>query len=137
MKKMRFRIILFIFIISYITFESFLEYFQSNNSITSNDIQREITIDENELKVFETKSLVNINVIEKRTKAWAIKITYNQSNKEQIITLLEKSGYKAHDNSKKMYFSVGPFVDISHAKDESNKLKKLHNINSKVIDFIF
>lgn len=137
MKKMRFRIILFIFIISYITFESFLEYFQSNNSITSNDIQREITIDENELKVFETKSLVNINVIEKRTKAWAIKITYNQSNKEQIITLLEKSGYKAHDNSKKMYFSVGPFVDISHAKDESNKLKKLHNINGKVIDFIF
>tara|TARA_B100001564_G_C20597943_1_gene651196 strand:+ start:442 stop:855 length:414 start_codon:yes stop_codon:yes gene_type:complete len=137
MKKMRFRIILFIFIISYITFESFLEYFQSNNSITSNDIQREITIDENELKVFETKSLDNINVIEKRTKAWAIKITYNQSNKEQIITLLEKSGYKAHDNSKKMYFSVGPFVDISHAKDESNKLKKLHNINGKVIDFIF
>ncbi len=134
---MRFRIILFIFIISYITFESFLEYFQSNNSITSNDIQREITIDENELKVFETKSLDNINVLEKRTKAWAIKITYNQSNKEQIITLLEKSGYKAHDNSKKMYFSVGPFVDISHAKDESNKLKKLHNINGKVIDFIF
>jgi hypothetical protein len=38
---------------------------------------------------------------------------------------------------KKMYFSLGPFADISHANNEAKKLKKIYSIDSKVIDFIF
>ena len=63
---MRFRITLFIFLIIYIFSGVFLGYFQStDDSISFKDIQEQILIDENELNVFDKKSLENINVTEK------------------------------------------------------------------------
>ena len=134
---MRFRIILFIFLISYIFSGVLLDYFQSTESISFKDIQEQIILDENELNVFEKKSLDDINVTEKRVKAWIILINYNESNEVSIKSILDKSGYKTNHNEKKMYFSLGPFADISHANNEAKKLKKIYSIDSKVVDFIF
>ena len=134
---MRFRIILFIFLITYIFSGVLLDYFQSTESISFKDIQEQIILDENELNVFEKKSLNDISVTEKRVKAWIVLINYNESNELSIKSTLDKSGYKANHNEKKMYFSLGPFVDISHANNEAKKLKKIYSIDSKVIDFIF
>ncbi len=134
---MRFRIILFIFLITYIFSGTFLDYFKSTNILTFKDIQEQIIFDENELNVFKKKSLDDINVTEKRVKAWLILINYNESNKISIKSILDKSGYKTNHNQKKMYFSLGPFAEISHANNEAKKLKKIYSIDSKVIDFIF
>jgi len=134
---MRFRLTLFIFLITYIFSGVLLDYFQSTESISFKDIQEQIILDENELNVFEKKSLDDINVTEKRVKAWLILINYNESNEVSIKSILDKSGYKTNHNEKKMYFSLGPFADISHANNEAKKLKKIYSIDSKVIDFIF
>tara|TARA_B100001778_G_scaffold212699_1_gene176169 strand:+ start:60 stop:464 length:405 start_codon:yes stop_codon:yes gene_type:complete len=134
---MRFRLTLFIFLITYIFSGVLLDYFQSTESISFKDIQEQIILDENELNVFEKKSLNDISVTEKRVKAWIILINYNESNESSIKSTLDKSGYKTNHNEKKMYFSLGPFADISHAKNEAKKLKKIYSIDSKVVDFIF
>ena len=134
---MRFRIILFIFLLTYIFSDVFLGYFQSTDSISFKDIQEQIILDENELNVFEKKSLNDISVTEKRVKAWIVLINYNESNESSIKSTLDKSGYKTNHNEKKMYFSLGPFADISHANNEAKKLKKIFSIDSKVVDFIF
>lgn len=134
---MRFRLILFIFLITYIFSGVLLDYFQSTESISFKDIQEQIILDENELNVFDKKSLDDINVTEKRVKAWLILINYNESNEVSIKSILDKSGYKTNHNEKKMYFSLGPFADISHANNEAKKLKKIYSIDSKVVDFIF
>ena len=134
---MRFRLILFIFLITYIFSGVLLDYFQSTESISFKDIQEQIIFDENELNVFKKKSLDDINVTEKRVKAWLVLINYNESNQLSIKSRLDKSGYKINHNKNKMYFSLGPFADISHANNEAKKLKKIHSIDSKVIDFVF
>ena len=134
---MQFRIILFIFLLTYIFSSVFLGYFQSTDSMSFNDIQEQIILDENELNVFEKKSLNDISVTEKRVKAWIVLINYNESNESSIKSTLDKSGYKTNHNEKKMYFSLGPFADISHANNEAKKLKKIYSIDSKVVDFIF
>ena len=134
---MRFRIILFIFLITYIFSGVLLDYFQSTESISFKNIQEQIILDENELNVFEKKSLDDINVTEKKVKAWLVLINYNESNEVSIKSILDKSGYKTNHNEKKMYFSLGPFADISHANNEAKKLKKIYSIDSKVVDFIF
>ena len=134
---MRFRLILFIFLITYIFSGVLLDYFQSTESISFKDMQEQIILDENELNVFEKKSLDDINVTEKRVKAWIVLINYNESNEASIKSTLDKSGYKTNHNEKKMYFSLGPFADISHANNEAKKLKKIYSIDSKVVDFIF
>jgi hypothetical protein len=134
---MRFRLTLFIFLITYIFSGVLFDYFQSTESISFKDIQEQIILDENELNVFEKKSLDDINVTEKRVKAWLVLINYNESNEVSIKSILDKSGYKTNHNEKKMYFSLGPFADISHANNEAKKLKKIYSIDSKVVDFIF
>ena len=134
---MRFRIILFIFLLTYIFSSVFLGYFQSSDSISFKDIQEQIILNENELNVFEKKSLNDISVTEKRVKAWIVLINYNESNEASIKSTLDKSGYKTNHNEKKMYFSLGPFADISQANNEAKKLKKIYSIDSKVVDFIF
>jgi hypothetical protein len=99
--------------------------------------KRQIIIDENELNVFEKKPLDDINVTEKRVKAWIVIIKYNETNEKIIKSTLEKSGYKLGHDDTKMFFSLGPFADVSHAKNEVKKLKKIHSIDSKVVDFVF
>ena len=134
---MQFRLIVFLLLLFYIFSGVILEYFQSNDSVFFKDIQEQIIIDENELNVFEKKALDDINVTEKRVKAWIVIIKYNETNEKIIKSTLEKSGYKTRHDDKKMFFSLGPFADVSHAKSEVKKLKKMHSIDSKVVDFVF
>ena len=56
---------------------------------------------------------------------------------KQAKSTLEKSGYETGHNTTKMFFFLGPFSDVSHAKSEVKKLKKIHSIDSKVVDFVF
>ena len=60
-----------------------------------------------------------------------------KGNEKTIKSALEKSGYKTRHNAKKMFYSLGPFADITHANNEVKKLKKIHSISSKVVDFVF
>ena len=134
---MQFRLIAFLLLLFYIFSGVILEYFQPNDSVSFKDIQEQIIIDENELNVFEKKPLDDINVTEKRVKAWIVIIKYNETNEKIIKSTLEKSGYKLGHDEIKMFFSLGPFADSSHAKNEVKKLKKIHSIDSKVVDFVF
>ena len=134
---MQFRLIAFLLLLSYIFSGVILEYFQSNDSVSFKDIQEQIIINENELNVFEKKPLDDINVTEKRVKSWIVIIKYNETNEKIIKSTLEKSGYKLGHDEIKMFFSLGPFADSSHAKNEVKKLKKIHSIDSKVVDFVF
>ena len=81
---MQFRLVVFAILLFYIFSGVVLEYFQSNDSLSFKDIQEQIIIDENELNVFEKKSLDDINITEKRVKAWIVIINYNDDNEKTI-----------------------------------------------------
>ena len=134
---MQFRLIAFLLLLFYIFSGVILEYFQPNDSVSFKDIQEQIIIDENELDVFEKKPLDDINVTEKRVKAWIVIIKYNETNEKIIKSALEKSGYKTRHDATKMLFSLGPFADVSHANNEVKKLKKIHSVDSEVVEFVF
>ena len=54
-----------------------------------------------------------------------------------IEDILRKNRYKLKKNKSKMILSIGPYADISQAKEESNKLKNVLGIDNKIISFIF
>ena len=103
----------------------------------SKNLQEELYIDESEIKVFETDPVDNISVTENKVEAWIIVIDYNEKNIDDIKNLLLKSGYKLGINKSKMIYTIGPFADISHAKEESSKLNKVLGIDNKISSFIF
>ena len=103
----------------------------------SKNLQEEIYIDESEIKVFETDPVDDISVTENKVKAWIIEIEYNEKNIDDLKNLLLKSGYKLGINKSKMIYTVGPFADMSHAKEESSKLTKVLGIENKISSFVF
>ena len=103
----------------------------------SKNLQEEIYIDESEIKVFETDPVDDISVTESKVEAWIIEIEYNEKNINDIKNLLLKSGYKLGINKSKMVYTVGPFADISHAKEESSKLTRVLGIDNKISNFVF
>ena len=103
----------------------------------SKNLQEEIYIDESEIKVFETDPVDDISVTESKVEAWIIEIEYNEKNINDIKNLLLKSGYKLGINKSKMVYTVGPFADISHAKEESSKLTSVLGIDNKISNFVF
>ena len=103
----------------------------------SKNLQEEIYIDESEIKVFETDPVDSISVTENKVEAWIIEIEYNEKNIDDIKNLLLKNGYKLSINKPKMIYTIGPFADISHAKEESSKLSKVLGINNKISSFVF
>ena len=100
-------------------------------------IRDRIYIDESEIKVFETDPVDDISVTESKVEAWIIEIEYNEKNINDIKNLLLKSGYKLGINKSKMVYTVGPFADISHAKEESSKLTRVLGIDNKISNFVF
>ena len=103
----------------------------------SKNLQEEIYIDESEIKVFETDPVDNITVTENKVEAWIIEIKYNEENIDNIKSLLLKSGYKLAINESKMIYIIGPFADISHAREESSKLTKVLGLKNKISNFVF
>ena len=103
----------------------------------SKNLQEEIYIDESELRVFETDSVDKITVTENKVEAWEIQIKYDEKNIDNIKNLLLKNGYKLRINKSKMIYILGPFADISHAKEESSKLSKVLGIDNEISSFVF
>ena len=103
----------------------------------SKNLQEEIYIDESEIKVFETDPVDDISVTENKIEAWIIEIEYNEKNIDNIKNSLLRSGYKLEINKSKMIYTIGPFADISHAKEESTKLTKVLGIDNKISSFVF
>ncbi len=103
----------------------------------SKNLQEEIYIDESEIKVFETNPVDNISVTENKIEAWIIEIEYNEKNIDNIKNSLLRSGYKLAINKSRMIYTIGPFADISHAKEESSKLTKVLGIDNKISSFVF
>ena len=134
---MQYKIFLVLILLVYI-FSGYI--YESTNNITNDrpmSFQKEIYIDESEIRVFKRQSVKDISVIEKKVKAWIIEIKYNDSNLENIRNKLIENGYKLNNNKVKMIISIGPFTAISHAKEESTKLNKILGIDNKVSSFIF
>ena len=103
----------------------------------SKNLQEEIYIDESELRVFDTDSVDKISVTENKVEAWEIQIKYDEKNIDNIKNLLLKNGYKFRINKSKMIYILGPFADISHAKEESSKLNKILGIDNEISSFVF
>ena len=76
-------------------------------------------------------------MMDKKIKAWIIQIKYNEDNIILIEDTLRKNRYKLKKHKSKMVISIGPYADISQAKEESNKLKKVLGIDNKITSFIF
>ena len=55
----------------------------------------------------------------------------------KIANILTENGYNLTHNKKKSFFSIGPFAEMSHAKEESKKLKNVFGLDSKISSFIF
>ena len=103
----------------------------------SKNLQKEIYIDQSDIKVFDTESVDKITVTENKVKAWMIEIKYDGNNIDDIQNSLLKNGYKLRDNKSKMIFTIGPFADMSHAREESRKLTKVLGIDNTISSFIF
>ena len=103
----------------------------------SKNLQEEIYIDESELRVFETDSVDKITVTENKVEAWVIQIKYDEKNIDNLKKLLLKNGYKLRINESKMIYILGPFADISHAKEESSKLNKILGSDNEISSFVF
>ncbi len=134
---MQYKIFLVFILIGYI----FSGYIFDSTNDTINDrsmsLQKEIYIDESEIQVFKRQPVEDISVIEKKVKAWIIEVKYNDSNLENIRNKLIDNGYKLNNNKAKMIISIGPFIAISHAKEESRKLSSILGIDNKISSFIF
>ena len=103
----------------------------------SKNLQKEIYINQSDITVFETESVDKITVTENKVKAWMIEIKYDEKNIDNIKNALLKNGYKLRANKSKMIFTIVPFADMSHAREESKKLTKVLGINNTVSSFIF
>ena len=134
---MQYKLVIIFLLIIYIFSGFITEDIKNPIENYSKNLQEEIYIDESEIKVFEKESVDNIAVTENKVEAWIIEIEYNEQNIDSIKNLLLKSGYKLAINKSKMIYTIGPFADISHAKDESSKLTKLLGIDNKISSFIF
>ena len=134
---MQYKLVIIFLLIIYIFSGFITEDVKNPIENYSKNLQEEIYIDESEIKVFEKESVDNIAVTENKVEAWIIEIEYNEKNIDNIKNLLLKSGYKLAINKSKMIYTIGPFADISHAKDESSKLTKLLGIDNKISSFIF
>ena len=134
---MRYKIVTIILIITYIYSGAIKEYINSPENLYMKEIQKEIIVNNNDIDVFNKKEVNDINITENRIKIWNIIIAYNEDNHNVIKNKLLSSGYRTKHNEKKMYYSLGPFADMSHAREESKKLNKLYGLKNKIIDLSF
>lgn len=130
--------IIFILILSIYIFSSyFIDAMNNSDHDYMKNIQEEIYIDNKEVDVFDKKSLDEISITDKKVKAWIVQIYYNDTNQDMVKNILTKNGYNPKHNKKKSFFSIGPFAEISHAKEESKKLRNVLGLDSKISSFIF
>ena len=134
---MPYKVIIIIILFSYIFADSFINFFTENNTEYNISSQEEIYINKNEVDVFNRKSLDDITITDKKVKAWLITVEYNKENYNKTRDKLLNSGYSFENNKNKKYFIVGPFADLSQAREESTKMKKIYNIENTISSFVF
>ena len=89
------------------------------------------------MDVFNRKSLDDITITDKKVKAWLITVEYNKENYNKTRDKLLNSGYSFENNKNKKHFVIGPFADLSQAREESTKMKKIYNIENTISSFVF
>ena len=134
---MQYKLVIIFLLIIYIFSGFITEDIKNPIENYSKNLQEEIYIDESEIKVFETDPVDNISVTENKVEAWIIEIEYNEKNIDDMKNLLLKSGYKLAINKSKMIYTIGPFADISHAREESSKITKVLGVDNKISSFFF
>ena len=134
---MPYKVIIIIILFSYIFTGSFINFFTENNSQYNISSQEEIYINKNEVDVFNRKSLDDITVTDKKVKAWLITVEYNKENYNKTRDKLINSGYSFENNKNKKYFVIGPFTNLSQAREESTKMKKIYDIENTISSFVF
>ena len=134
---MFYRILFILILFIYIFSSYFKEIINNTDHDYMKNIQEEIYIDNKEVDVFDKKSLDEITITDKKVKAWIVQIYYNDNNQDMVKNILIKNGYNLKHNKKKSFFSIGPFAEMSHAKEESKKLKNVLGLDSKISSFIF
>ncbi len=134
---MPYKVIIIIILFSYIFADSFINFFTKNDSEYNINSQEEIYINKNEVDVFNKKSLDDITITDKKVKAWLITVEYNKENYDKTRDKLLNSGYSFENNKNKNHFIIGPFANLSQAREESTKMKKIHNIENTISSFVF
>jgi len=134
---MPYKVIIILILFSYIFTDSFINFFIENDSKYNISSQEEIYINKNEVDVFNRKSLDDITITDKKVKAWLITVEYNKENYNKTRDKLLNSGYSFENNKNKKYFVIGPFADLSQAREESTKMKKIYNIENTISSFVF
>ena len=134
---MQYKFVIIFLLIIYIFSSYITEDIKDPIENYSKNLQEEIYIDESEIKVFETDPVDSISVTENKVEAWIIEIEYNEKNIDDMRNLLLKSGYKLAINKSKMIYTIGPFADISHAREESSKITKVLGVDNKISSFFF
>ena len=134
---MRYKLITILILSIYIFFNYFTELNNRKNNEYIIQAQEENYIKDDVVEVFKKKSIDDVSITDKKIKAWVIQIKYNKDNIMSIEGILKKNKYKLRKNKSKMILSIGPYADISQAKEESNKLKKVLGVDNKISSFIF
>jgi len=134
---MPYKVIIILILFSYIFTDSFINFFIENDSKYNISSQEEIYINKNEVDVFNRKSLDDITITDKKVKAWLITVEYNKENYNKTRDKLINSGYSFENNKNKKYFVIGPFTNLSQAREESTKMKKIYNIENTISSFVF
>ena len=134
---MRYKLITILILSVYIFFNYFTELTNRTNNEYTIQAQEENYIKDDVVEVFKKKSIDDVSITDKKIKAWVIQIKYNKDNIMSIEGILKKNKYKLRKNKSKMILSIGPYADISQAKEESNKLKKVLGVDNKISSFIF
>ena len=134
---MPYKVIIILILFSYIFTDSFINFFIENDSKYNISSQEEIYINKNEVDVFNRKSLDDITITDKKVKAWLITVEYNKENYNKTRDKLLNSGYSFENNKNKKYFVIGPFTNLSQAREESTKMKKIYNIENTISSFVF
>tara|TARA_Y100000768_G_scaffold387962_1_gene381205 strand:- start:1745 stop:2149 length:405 start_codon:yes stop_codon:yes gene_type:complete len=133
---MQYKVVIIILLLAFIYSGAIREYFSSPENIFIKEMQQEILVNKKELDVFDKKNINDVTVTENRIKAYNIIISYDDVNHNIIKNKLTNSGYKAKHNLKKSFYSLGPFSDLSHAKEESKKLNNLYGLENKIIELL-
>lgn len=134
---MRYKLIIILILSVYIFSDYLTELVNNPDNAYSMHTQEEIYIEDDVMEVFKKKSIDDVTITDKKIKAWIIQIKYSKDNVNLIEDTLKKNRYKLKKNKSKMILSIGPYADISQAKEESKKLKKVLGIDNKISSFIF
>lgn len=134
---MRFKLTILIILIGYIFYDSIVMSVDSSSAHKMTSIKDRIFIDPQEINVFKEQPMEEVTINESRSEAWLVLISFDDQSKLEIGKKLSNLGYLPRVNSKKRYFSIGPYIDKYHARIDSSRLKQSYGIDNQVVNVKF